>query len=75
MAKFTLEMEVDIHDHSASAHRAVIGQMLHQVSQAVGDGVTDRGDIVKPPGGAQPARTIGSWKLDDLAELKRIAGV
>jgi hypothetical protein len=56
-------MNVDLHNHSPNAHRAVIGQMLGQVAQAVGNGSDDAGDIVKPPGGAEAARTIGSWQI------------
>jgi hypothetical protein len=65
MPKFTLEMDIRIHDHSPSAHRHVIGQMLAQVAQALGDGKTNAGDIVIPPGGSDPARTIGSWQIEN----------
>ena len=63
MARFVLEMNVEVHDHSPTAHRAVIGQMLGQVAEAVGNGSDDAGDIVKPPGGAEPGRTVGEWKI------------
>jgi hypothetical protein len=66
MARFSLEMDIPLHDHSPTAHRAVIGQMLGQVVQAVGNGHDDTGDIVKPPGGAEPSRTIGSWKIEGM---------
>jgi hypothetical protein len=64
MAKFVLEMDVDTHDHSPTAHRAVIGQMLDQVKQAVGGNVATEGDIVRPPGGAAGRSVIGSWRLE-----------
>jgi len=63
MARFTMSLDLDVHDHSPTAHRNFVGQMLDQVKQALGDGVSTKGDVVRAPGGAQPARVVGSWQI------------
>jgi hypothetical protein len=65
MAKFTVEFDVDVHDHSPSAHRGFIGTMLDRVKQVVGNGIDTEGDIITPAVGAQSRAVIGSWKLDE----------
>jgi hypothetical protein len=61
MAKFKLEFEVDVHDHSPSAHRAFINTALDQVKLYVGRGVDTEGDITTPAVGAMREAVIGSW--------------
>jgi hypothetical protein len=66
MAKFAMEIEFDIHDHSPSAHRAFIGTALDHVKLAVGRGADTEGDITGPP---EPLRAdppvIGNWKITE----------
>jgi hypothetical protein len=65
MAKFTMTIDFDIHEHAPSAHRAAVATALDQVKQAVAAGHLTSGDIVDPGGGAQPQRMIGSWEMVD----------
>jgi hypothetical protein len=59
MSSFEVRIDkLQIHDHSPTAHRAVIGAALDQVKQAVGGGVLTRGDITTPP-----HVVIGSWEI------------
>jgi hypothetical protein len=58
MAKFEMEIELDVHAHSPHAHRAFIQTALQQVAQAVGTNVHDEGDVTVPP-----HTVIGSWRI------------
>lgn len=58
MAKFEMEFELDIHDHSPAAHRAAIATALDQVKTEIGRGVAENGDITVPP-----HTVIGWWKI------------
>ena len=63
MAKFTMTIEVDEHDHSARAHRHSIATALDSVKHAVLSGVDDEGEIVTPAVGATRRAVIGEWKI------------
>jgi hypothetical protein len=63
MAKFSMTLRVDTHEHSSSAHRQFIEHALDQVKLDVGRGVLTEGDITTPAVGAQSRRTIGRWEL------------
>jgi hypothetical protein len=65
MAKFSMTLKLDTHEHSPSAHRQFVEHALDQVKLDVGRGVLTEGDIVTPAVGAQPQRTIGSWRIED----------
>jgi hypothetical protein len=65
MAKFTMTIAFDIHDHAPSAHRAFIATALDLVKMDIGRGVLTEGDIVDSGGGAQAQAVIGSWKLEE----------
>jgi hypothetical protein len=55
------EAPVDVHDHSPTAHRHFIGQMLDQVKHAVGRGVATSGEIVTPAVASSGRAVVGSW--------------
>lgn len=65
MAKFTMEIEFDIHDHSPSAHRAFIGTALDHVKLAVGRGVDTEGEIITPAIGAVREAVVGHWRISE----------
>jgi hypothetical protein len=65
MPKFRLEFEVDMHDHSPSAHHRFIENTLDQVKLAVGRGHDDEGEIVSPAVGAASRAVIGTWALTE----------
>jgi hypothetical protein len=65
MAKFFMEIEFDIHDHSPSAHRRFIEGMLAQVATAVGRGVDTEGEIITPAIGAVREAVVGNWKISE----------
>jgi hypothetical protein len=63
--RFILTIRTHVHEHSPSAHRQFIEHALDQAKLDVGRGVLTEGDIVTPAVGAQPQRTIGSWRIED----------
>jgi hypothetical protein len=63
MAKFTVTFDVDLHDHSATAHRRFVEQILDQVKLDFGRGHDDEGEIVTPAIGAVSRAVIGSWEF------------
>jgi hypothetical protein len=65
MAKFTMTLDIKIHDHSPTAHRHFISAMLDQVKQAVGGGIATEGEIVTPAAGTQARAVVGSWEMQD----------
>ena len=67
MAQFTMTLDLEIHDHSPSAHRRFIESMLAQVSLAVGRGVDTEGEITTPAIGAVREAVVGSWKITEEA--------
>jgi hypothetical protein len=79
MAKFSMTLRVDTHDHSPSAHRQQIEHALDQVRVDVGRGVLTSGDIVTPAVGAQPRRVVGEWQIIEDAkepwdQLREVVG-
>jgi hypothetical protein len=67
MAKFTMTLDLEVHDHSPSAHRAFIGTALDHVKLAVGRGVDTEGEIITPAIGAVREAVVGSWKISEEA--------
>jgi hypothetical protein len=65
MAKFTMTIDFDIHEHAPSAHRAFIATALDLVKMDIGRGVLTEGDIVDPGGGAQAQAPIGRWEMTE----------
>ena len=65
MAKFRCEFDVDMHDHSPSAHHRFIENTLDQVKLAVGRGHDDEGEIVTPAVGTSQRAVIGSWAVTE----------
>jgi hypothetical protein len=77
--KFTLTIDVAVHEHSPRAHRHFVGQMLDQVKQTIGSGETVAGDIVA--GGAFAQKKIGAWSFTEdpseknpVEELQQVLG-
>jgi hypothetical protein len=64
MAQFLMRLRVDVHDHSPTAHRHFIGQMLDQVKHAVGSGVATSGEIVTPAVASSGRALVGSWEIE-----------
>jgi hypothetical protein len=63
MAKFKVEFDVEMHDHSAAAHLRFIENALDQVKLAVGRGHDNAGEITVPADSVGDPRAIGSWAL------------
>jgi hypothetical protein len=63
MAKFTMTIDFDIHEHSPSAHRAFVAAALDQVKVDIGRGVLTSGEITTPAVGAVREAVIGSWEF------------
>ncbi len=67
MARFSLEIEFDVHDHSPRNHRLEIGTLLDRAKHAVAQGHACSGQITKPGASADPD-VVGFWKLDETAD-------
>jgi hypothetical protein len=59
--KFQLTINLDVHEHSPTAHRQIITEMLNHAKQQIGDGRATSGALVH--GAAFRQRPIGHWKL------------
>jgi hypothetical protein len=64
MTQFILTLDLSDHrnEHSPTAHRHIVNQLLDQAKQAIGGGLAKEGKITHAVAAFQQ-KTVGTWKF------------